>query len=227
MIVTTNPLQVFYINGDSWLSHFTNRVACSDHPLFKNIFVINHSVPGCSNMSIISRTKTALSELKKYNIKPWVCIGLSEVGRDFKNECKLAYPQENLTLYLESILKAQMNMLKHILVEHQHYICSAWTSNPVGRESLIDFIGEDLSKYKSVYTVGNGPYTSIEYHRKILKISKESFVAAVENKQMFEQALLGNPYISDTLHLDKSTSNEIYEKFFNHVLSTLGANNDN
>jgi hypothetical protein len=118
-------------------------------------------------------------------------------------------------------------MLKHILVEYQQYICSAWTSNPLGSKSLIDFIGEDLSKYKSVYTVGNGSYNWIRDRQKILKISKESFVEAVENKQMFEQALLGNPYISDTLHLDKSTSDEIYEKFFNHVLSTLGANNDN
>lgn len=227
MPVITKPLQVLYINGDSWLSHFTNRIANSDHQLFKDIFVINHSIPGSSNMSIISRTKAALSELKKYNIKPWVCIGLSEVGRDFKNECKLAYPEENLTLYLESILTAQMDMLKHNLAEYQQYICSSWTSNPLGGKSLVDFIGEDLSKYNPVYTVGNGSYNWIKDRQKILKISKESFVEAVENKQMFEQALLGNPYINDTLHLDRSTSDEIYEKFFNHVLSTLGANNDN
>jgi hypothetical protein len=219
-----NNVQFLYINGDSWLSHFVDRVIHT-HPLFNNIFVINQSVPGCGNMSIINRTCSALANLKKYNIKPWVLVGLSEVGRDSEDEFKLVRPIENLTEYLKSISLAQFNILKTELAEYQHYICSAWTFNPVETKSIIDFIDEDFSNIKPVYAVSNGIYSWINDRKHILKINKSSFVEAVENKQIFESLLLSNPYIDQTLHLDKSTD-LIFERFFNHVLSTFKACDD-
>jgi len=208
--------QFLYINGDSWLSHFVNRVI-NTHPMFKNIFVINHSVPGCGNMDIINRTKIALAELKKYNIKPWVFIGLSEVGRDFEEEFKLARPQDDLTDYLAAISQAQFNILKTQLADYQHYVCNSWTSNPVGTKSLIDFIDEDFSNVKPVYAVSNGVYSWINDRARILKISKSSFVEAVENKQIFESLLLSNRYIDHTLHIDKVIGDVVFDRFFNYL----------
>lgn len=217
-------MQFLYINGDSWLSHFVDRVIHT-HPLFKDIFVINQSVPGCGNMSIINRTRTALAELKKHNIVPWVLVGLSEVGRDFEEEFKLARPRENLTEYLKSISQAQIDILKTDLADYQHYICSAWTFGTAGTKSIVDFIEEDFSGINPVYTISNGVYSWINDRQHILKISKFSFVEAVENKQIFESLLLSNTYIDQTLHLKKSTD-IVFERFFDHVLSTLRTQDD-
>ena len=219
--------QVLYINGDSWLTSYANRVASSGHPLFKDILVINHSVPGSGNIGIINRTQTALAELKNYGIKPKVCIGLSEVGRDFSEEVKLVPPTENLTQYLKNILLKEIDILKDALQKHQHYICTAWIHNPIDTKSIIDFIDEDFTKFNPVYATSNGSYNWLNDRAHVLKISKESFVEAVENKQRFERALLNNRFINDTLHLNKTTSDQVYEKFFGHVLSTIGDNCDN
>ena len=226
--------KILYINGDSWLSHYVPRVTNADCDLFKDMFVINHSVPGQGNINIIKRTLVALAELKKYNIKPFVCIGLTEVGRDFLEEFKLGEPHPNLTTYLNNVLTAEINILKSGLDEYQHYICSSWTSwtssvtlSSIKNKSLIDFIEQDFDDLSPVYTISNGIYNWLNDRAKILKFDKLSFIEAVENKQTFEQALLSNPYINSTLHLDQRTSDIVYERFFTHVLSTLGAVNDN
>jgi hypothetical protein len=223
--------KVLYINGDSWLSHYVTRVTNADCNLFKDIFVINHSVPGQGNINIIKRTLVALAELKKYNIKPFVCIGLSEVGRDLLEEFKLGKSNPDLTTYLNSVLTAEINILKSELGDYQHYICSAWTSSvtlsSMKNKSLIDFIEQDFDNLSPVYTVGNGIYNWLNDRSKILKFNKLSFIEAVENKQAFEQALLNNPYIDSTLHLGQHTCDIVYERFFTHVLSTLGAVDDN
>jgi hypothetical protein len=219
--------QYFYINGDSWLSLNAQCITNSDNPLFKDIFVINHSVPGSSNMSIINRTKDALAELKIHGINPMVCIGLSEVGRDLQNECALSRPQENLTEYLKSIMLQQMSMLDSILVGYKHYICTAWVTNPRSTKTVVDFIPEDFSDLKPVYTVGNGSYRWLDDRQNVLKFTKESFVDAVECKQIFEKRLLASKYIDNLLHLDMHHSNEINQKFFSHVLSTIRGSDDN
>jgi hypothetical protein len=217
----------FYINGDSWLSHYTATVANSDNPLFSDAVVINQSVPGSGNLSIIRRTKYALDEFKKHNIYPIVCVGLSEVGRDFNDEFALARPQENITEYLESVLLKEIEMLKDLLKDHQHYVSTAWTTDPTGAKSLTSFIEEDFGNCKPVYTVSNGIYSWLNDRNNIFKFSKESFVAAVENKQQFEARLLKNKYINNTLHLDKALSDIVYKKYFEHVFLTIGESYDN
>ena len=217
----------FYINGDSYLAHWASKVANSDHPLFKNITVINHAVPGSGNLSIIRRTKHALNEFKKYNIYPVVCIGLSEVGRDLPDEFKLVPPQDNLTEYLKSILLKEIEMLEDLLQDHTHYIGTAWTTNPQGNKSIIDFTDDNFDQCNPVYAIGNGIYSWLGDRQKIFKFSRESFVEAVENKEVFQDKLLKNKYIDDTMHLDKSTSQIVYEKYFKHVFLTTGVNFDN
>jgi hypothetical protein len=217
----------FYINGDSWMAHFSARIANSDHPLFKNTVVINHAVPGCGNASIIRRTKHALEELKKSNIYPTVCVGLTEVGRDFNQEFCQVRPQQDLTEYLKSVLSHQMHTLEQFLTDHPHYVSTAWVTDPAGKKSLTDFIEQDFSQCSPVYTVGNGIYKWLDDRRNIFKFSKSSFVEAVENKQIFENLLLNNKYVNETLHLDKSTSDVVYERFFTHVFSTIRAAHDN
>ena len=60
--------ECIYINGDSWLAHFAGRVANSQHPLFRDKFVVNHAVPGSSNLEIIERTnKFFVKTLEKLN----------------------------------------------------------------------------------------------------------------------------------------------------------------
>ena len=211
--------EFFYINGDSWLAHFTNRVANSEHPLFENKVVINHSIPGSSNLSIIRRTKQTLEDLSKVGIRPRVCVGLAPVGRDFDNEFALARPQTNLTEYLKAILVKEFEMLTDVLTDYESYMCTSWSTNPVGTLSLIDFIDEDWSGFDPVYVTSNGIYQWLTDRRSILGFSQESFIEAVESKQRFESTLLSNPYIDSTLHLDKSKSDQVYEQFFNHVLA--------
>lgn len=211
--------EFFYINGDSWLAHFASRVANSDHPLFKDKFVINHSIPGSSNLSIIQRTDQALQDLASEGIYPQVCVGLAPVGRDLEHEFKLVAPKENLSEYLEDILVKEIDMIERVLNNYKHYVCTSWSTNPIGTRSLIDFIGQDWTNFGPVYVTSNGVYQWLNDRRKILKFSQESFIQAAENKQKFEEALLSNRYIDPTLHLNKSTSDEVYEKFFKHVLA--------
>ena len=217
----------FYINGDSWLSHSTARVANSENPVFNNTVVVNQSVPGSSNLSIIRRTKYALDEFKKYNIYPIVCIGLSEVGRDFNGEFALVRPQSNVTKYLELVLLKEIEMLKNLLKDYRYYISTAWTTNPTGSKSLISFIEEDFSDCNPVYTVSNGIYSWLNDRSNVFKFSKESFVEAVENKQQFEARLLKNNYINNTLHLDQTLSDIVYKQYFEHVFLTIDKNYDN
>jgi hypothetical protein len=217
----------FYINGDSWLSHRTANVANSDNPLFKDVVVVNHSVPGSGNLSIIRRTKHALEEFKKHNIYPFVCVGLSEVGRDFTDEFALARPQENVTEYLKSVLLKEIEILKNMLKDHRHYVSTAWTTDPTGEKSLISFIEEDFSDCAPVYTVQNGIYNWLNDRSKVFKFSKESFVQAVENKQYFENKLLKNKYVNNTIHLDNTLGEIVYKKYFEHVFLTINKNYDN
>jgi hypothetical protein len=215
--------KVLYINGDSWLASSANRVVCNNHPLFKNFFVINQAVPGSGNMEIINNTRSALSELKLRGINPVVCVGLSEVGRNFKDEIKLVPKKENLTEYLESILIKQFEILQHDLVGYQSYLFTGWTHNPLKTKSIIDFIDQDFIVFDPVYTVRNKIYNLLDH---LSFVSKISFVEAVEAKQKFESALLNNKYVNDTLHLDWGTSDLVFEKFFTHVLSTVNIGDD-
>jgi hypothetical protein len=217
----------FYINGDSWLSHYVAKVANSDNPLFSNTVVVNQSIPGSGNLSIIRRTKYALEEFKKHNIYPTVCIGLSEVGREFNDEFALARPQSDTTKYLESVLIKEIEILKNLLADHRHYVSTAWITDPTGEKSLTDFIEEDFSGCAPVYTVGNGIYSWLNDRNSVFKFSKESFVQAIENKQYLENKLLKNKYINNTMHLDKTLSDIVYQKYFEHVFLTISENYDN
>lgn len=217
----------FYINGDSWLSHHCCVVANSEHPLFKNKVVINNSVPGSGNLGIIKRTKHALGELKKHDIYPTVCIGLTEVGRDFTDEFSLTRPQDDISEYLKSVLLKEIEILEDLLRDYKHYISTSWTTNPNQNKSLINFIEEDFDNNSPVYTMGNGIYSWLDDRKKIFKFSKKSFVEAIENKNFFQDKLLKNKYIDKTLHLDKLTSRPIYEKYFEHVLNTIYTNYEN
>jgi len=220
--MVTYGKNVLYINGDSWLAHYTNRATSSDNPLFKNFLVINHSVPGASNIDIIRRTRVAINHFKKQGIDPLICIGLSEAGRGSVEEISLLKPNtSDLTTYLGNLLSKQFDILKQDLADYQTYLCTAWVNNPVGTKSIIDFIDLDFNKIPPVYTVSNGIYHWLSDRLALLKISKESLIDAVDNKRIFESALLGNPFISDDLHLDKKTSDMIYDRFFSHVLSSF------
>ena len=222
-----NGKPVFYINGDSWLANSTSRVANSDHRLFKDYFVINHSVPGSGNISIINRTRTALADLEKYNIKPVVCIGLSEVGRDLNEEFKLCRPEVDLSNYLRSVLLQEFSLLQGMLQNYDHYLCTGWVSNPFGTKSIIDFIDQDFTELPKVYSVGNGVYNWLDSRSDVLKFSKESFVDAVNDKQLYQSVLLKNQYINKELHLERIKSDLVYERFFEHVLSLIGRKRDN
>jgi hypothetical protein len=210
-----------YINGDSWLAHFASRVANSQHPLFQDKFVVNHAIPGSSNLEIISRTAEALEYFKQMNIKPKVIVGLSVVGRDLETECALAKPQTDLTEYIKSILEKEVSMLRELLKGYSSYICTLWTTNIAGTKSIIDFIDEDWSGQPPVYSFSNGFYNWLNDRKSILKFTTESFVETLDNKQSMEKRLLANKYIDDTLHLDKQTSDVVYERFFKHVLEEL------
>jgi hypothetical protein len=213
--------ECIYINGDSWLAHFAGRVANSQHPLFRDKFVINHAIPGSSNLSIVRRTKQALDYFETVGIKPKVCIGLSVVGRDFEDECALAKPQGDLTEYLKSILEQEFKMLQELLVDYSSYLCTSWTTNIAGTKSVIDFIDEEWTDQPAVYSFSNGFYNWLNDRKSILKFSTESFVKTVDNKQHMEKRLLNNQYIDDTLHLDRRSSDVVYERFFKHVLEEL------
>lgn len=218
-----NTKPVLYINGDSWLGSRANRILCNNHPLFKDLFVINQAVPGNGNIDIINNTLNAVGELKKHNIKPIVCVGLSEVGRNFKEEIKLVPKQENLTEYLKSILTHEFSLLQNGLADCETYLFTGWTHNPVGTKSIIDFVEQDFSQFAPVYAVQNKIYSAFNH---LSFISKSSFVDAVENKQNFESALLDNKYIDDTLHLVWATSDQVYENFFSHILSSIKGYHD-
>lgn len=155
--------KVLYINGDSWLGSRVNRIVCNNHPMFKDFFVINQAVPGNGNIEIINNTRTALKELKLHGIKPIVCVGLSEVGRNFKEEVKLVPKQENLTEYLKSILLKEFEILKNELEDYQSYLFTGWTHNPIGTKSIIDFIEEDFTKFNPVYTLQNKIYKVLDH----------------------------------------------------------------
>jgi len=213
--------KVFYIIGDSWLAHHTARATSSDCELFRDFFVINHSVPGASNTDIIRRIKVATKDMAELEIDPIFCVGLSEVGRGLIDEFRLTRPSSNLTAFLKSILLKEHEILRNELANYPHYICTAWVTNPFGTKSIIDFIDLDFSGINECYTVGNGIYQWVSDRANIFKLDKLSFVDAVDNKQLFESQLLKNRFINETLHLDKTTSDEVYEKFFNHVLNCL------
>jgi hypothetical protein len=187
------------------------------------MFVINQSVPGSGNIDIINSTKSALAELTEHNIKPIVFVGLSEAGRNFKDEIGLVPKQGNATEFLKSILVEEFNMLQNELAPYQSYIFTSWVHNPTGTKSIIDFIEEDFTQVAPVYAVQNNVYKLLN---KMSFINKESFVEAVDNKQRFEALLLKNKYINTTLHLEWETSDQVYEKFFSHVLSTLNVSDD-
>ena len=158
-----------------------------------------------------------MQELKNHNIYPTVCIGLSEVGRDFVEEFSLAKPQENLTEYLKSVLMQEIQILETICKGYKHYISTAWTTDPYHKKGLISFIDQDIDNCQPVFTVGNGIYDWLADRRRVFKFSKQSFVEAIANKQQFEDRLLTNQYMNKTLHLDKSTSDIVYQKYFEHV----------
>ena len=218
-----NMKKVLYINGDSWLVGRINRIICYNHNMFKDWFVINQAVPGAGNLEIISNTQAALAELKLHGIMPVVCVGLTEVGRNFKEEIKMVPKQENLTEYLRSILLKEFDLLKDILADYQSYVFTGWTHNPIGTKSIIDFVEQDFSQFKPVYTVQNRIYKLFD---RLSFIDRASFVEAVDNKQLFESALLNNKYINDTLHLEWGTSDQVYEDFFSHILSVLDLEDD-
>lgn len=213
--------ECIYINGDSWLAHFATRVANSEHPLFQDKFVVNQAIPGSSNLEIIQRTKTAVEYFKSVGICPKFCVGLSVVGRDLDAECALAKPQTDLTQYLESILAQEIKMLQEVLTGYSSYICTLWTTNIAGTKSVIDFIDEDWTDQPAVYSFSNGFYNWLNDRKSILKFSTESFVETLDNKQSMEKRLLNNQYIDDTLHLDRQSSDVVYERFFKHVLEEL------
>jgi hypothetical protein len=219
--------QFLYINGDSWLGHFTSRVANNQHPLFENMFVINHSISGDGNISIINRTEQALFDLKKIGIIPWVCIGLSEIGRNDVSEFELVRPSvtDDVNKYLQMVAQAEIQLANNVLKDYNSYICNTWVSNTNGAKSIIDFIEQDFSTVNPCYTVSNNIYTWLTDRNHIFKFTKSSFVGAIENKQEFEQLLLANQHVNETLHLNKTTSDLIYQSFFQHVLSQLKINN--
>lgn len=218
--------QILYINGDSWLSHFTSRVANNQHPLFNDIFVINHSIPGDGNANIIARTKQALDDFKEIGIKPWVCLGLSEIGRNLADEFKLVRPTtDNISEYLELVAKAELKLAEDILNGYNHYVCNTWVSNSNNTtKSIIDFIDQDFSTVDPCYTIGNSIYNWFVTKPQIFKFTKSSMLKAIENKQKFEKLLLSNQYVNGTLHLDKLPADLIYERFFQHVLFQLKNN---
>jgi hypothetical protein len=217
----------FYINGDSWMYHGIEKVANSNNPLFNNAVVVNESIPGSGNLSIIRRTIHALEEFKKDNIYPMVCVGLSEIGRELHDEFALVRPQENVTEYLKSVLIKEIEILKDLLKDHRHYVSTAWTTDPLGSKSLISFVEEDFSDCGPVYTVSNGIYSWLNDRNNIFKFSKESFIEAVKNKQHFKNKLLKNKHVTDKLHLDESLRDIVYQKYFEHVFLTIGENYDN
>ena len=219
--------QVFYINGDSWLANAAAKVANSNNLLFENILVINHAVPGSGNIRIIDRTRTALSMLSQWGVTPWVCIGLSEVGRDFEEEFKLVKPGQNLDNYLGSVLDKELAIVADLVKNCPNYITTGWLPSPNRNKSIIDFIGEDWNNTAPPYTISNGIYNWLDDRQSIFKISKESFVVTVNNKQRYEEKLLKNPYVNSTLHLNNSTSDEVYQKFFEHVFLSIAKDYDN
>ena len=215
--------QFLYINGDSWLIHFAARIANIQHPLFKDIFIINHSIPGDGNINIINRTKQALADLRKVNIEPWVCLGLSEVGREPLPEFSLVSPNatNDIGKYLELVAKAELQLAKEALKDYNYYICNSWVSNCNNTKSIIDFIEQDFTSVNSCYTVANEIYNWLADRQQVFKFTKTSFIEVIENKKKFEQLLLTNQYVSPTLHLDRTTSDQIFQQFFYHVLSAL------
>lgn len=227
----------FYINGDSWLinnvSDIINQplsqVYNTKHSLdtnikfdlFKDKFVINHSISGGGNLSIIERTIMDLKELDKFGIRPQVCIGLSEVGRDLIREFSLVRPQADMSAYLESILQHEIKLLQEALKGYSYYICTAWTSSTIDTRSIIDFIDFDHRSIAPAYAIGNGIYQWLTDRVDIFKFNKELMIDCIQQKQVFEQRLLDNPYIDNTLHIKKERCQEVYSKFFQHVLQEI------
>lgn len=214
--------QFLYLNGDSWF-HRSSKITNGQNPLFENIFIINHSIPGDGNINIINRTKSALEDLKKINIKPWVCLGLSEVGRNFTSEFALVSPKvtNDIGKYLELVAAAELKLAQSVLKDYNSYICNAWVSNYNNAKSIIDFIDQDFKSVDMCYTVGNGVYNWLGDRQDIFKFTKSSFVSTIENKQKFEQLLLNNRYIDDSLHLAQATAEQPYQKFFTHAITHL------
>ena len=206
---------LLYINGDSW----TSSRYIDDCLKSKNIKFVNESIGGSSNLGIIQRTKLDLESLKKQNIFPYVCISLSEVGRGLTDEFKLVKIKpvgEDLNVYLKSVLFREIEILKEILTEYQSYITVGWTSNPLSAKSIIDFINVDLIDIEA-YAISNGTYQWLSDRQKVFKFSKESFVRAVEKKQLWEQTLLANQFIDETLHINPKKIDPV-ERWINHVL---------
>jgi hypothetical protein len=205
---------LLYINGDSW----TISKYVDDYLKSKNIEFVNKSVGGSSNLSIIQRTKLDLDLLKEQNIFPYVCISLSEVGRDLANEFSLVKPTgRDLDAYLKSVLLKEIEMLEEMLNGYQSYITLGWTSNPLSTKSIIDFIGVDLNNIEA-YTISNGTYNWLSDRQQIFKFSKKSFISTVEKKQSWEKALLANQFIDESLHINPKKMDPV-EHWIDHVIS--------
>jgi len=196
-------LKFLYINGDSWtVPVYLNQYTDCRSPNYKNIFVINQSVGGCGNRDIIERTKLDLKILKEKGIVPSVCIALSEVGRNFKEEFELVKPNhERLNDYLRQVLLKEIEILETNLKDLNYYITTGWIPSPNSNKAIIDYIGIDKNDVE-VYSYTNVIFEWLSVHQKIFKFTKESFIDAVENKQRWEYRLVNNPYIDDTLHVN-------------------------
>jgi len=233
----TMSKQVLYIDGDSWLTapgiiHFLD----SNYKLFDDFLVINASVYANSNYDIINRTIRNVQALKELNIKPWVLVGLSEVGRGLHEECKWQLPDKaqdvDLNDYLRSLLEFEVNILNTQLGDCPRYICSAWTTGVTGNKNFIDFIDPaNASSYPQAYIIWPDRIKWYVSRRKLFRLTKDSIATAIENSSQYRDRCLNTGVVDETMHLKDYNSvrlgwepyatTEIYKDFFTHALTTM------
>lgn len=220
----TNQVQFLYINGDSWTTPvYLNSYTDSSNANFKNVFVINKSLPWADNISIINRTKSDLEILKRANIHPAVCISLTESGKTM-NEFKSVKPKPDLNEWLADIQKSQIEKLKEMLVDYNYYITTGWTANSSGSKRLIDFIGADFP-HDTTYAVSDWIYDMLVDYQHIFKFTSESLNTTKKNRDAWRDSLEGNDYVKRNdggLHLRLSSSEKPYTEWLSHVIDHLG-----
>ena len=208
--------KIFYVIGDSWLdSVYFNRVFLNDYP---NYFLINRSISGMNNATMIDLIKNDMSLLKSLDTDPIFLVAFSEVGRsvyDFNscNPSRFSSAHD----YFGSVLKNQYETVKNIIGEYQNYITTAFITNNFNHNlSVIDFCSTSMLKPKNVFSVyGNGIF---EYLKDRSAIFKFNLIDDIDKSLELKSFMESNRDIDNTLH---PNCYKVYEDFLENVFSNL------